>query len=87
MKNAEYEIDDLYIFPDFQSKGIGSTVIRKCCSAVNEPVMLYVFIKNHRAVSLYKRLGFAVVKTVKDSRYIMKNDQNSRKDYAANEGR
>lgn len=71
-KDGEYEIDDLYIFPEFQNQGIGSEVIETCCSSVDEPVMLYVFIKNQRAVSLYKRLGFEVVKTVHDSRYIMK---------------
>ena len=75
-KNGEdrYEIDDLYIFPQYQNKGIGSTIIRKCCSAVREPVMLYVFIKNKRAVSLYQRLGFAVVETIQDSRYIMRRE-------------
>ena len=72
-EDGEYEIDDLYIFSKFQNKGIGLEVIKKCCSSVNEPIMLYVFIKNQRAVSLYKRLGFEVVKTVNDSRYIMKN--------------
>mgnify|MGYP003304164683 CR=1 FL=1 len=82
-EDGEYEIDDLYIFPEFQNQGIGSSVIRKCCSEVDGPVMLYVFIKNHRAVSLYKRLGFDVVETVNDSRYIMKNDNNSSKYYAA----
>lgn len=73
-KNEEgmFEIDDLYIFSEFQNKGIGSTVIKKCCSEVNESIMLYVFIKNEKAVSLYKRLGFEIVKTIKDSRYIMR---------------
>lgn len=84
-EDDDFEIDDLYIFPEFQNKGIGSTIIRKCCSEVSEPVMLYVFIKNQRAVSLYKRLGFEIVETVKDSRYIMKN--NNRKYYAAYEER
>lgn len=73
-EDGEYEIDDLYIIPEFQNKGIGSEVIRKCCSSVKEPVMLYVFIKNQRAVSLYKRIGFVVVKTIKESRYIMKRE-------------
>lgn len=68
-----YEIDDLYIFPEFQNKGIGSTIINKCCSEVNEPVMLYVFSKNTRAVSLYKRLGFEITKNINNSRYIMIN--------------
>lgn len=86
-EDKEYEIDDLYIFPEFQSQGIGSCVIRKCCSEVEKPVMLYVFARNLRAVSLYKRLGFEIVETVRDSRYIMKNNHNSRKYYAAYDAR
>ena len=67
-----YELDDLYIFPEYQGRGIGTAVFEKCCSSVNGSVMLYVFIKNERAVALYKRLGFEIVKTVGGSRYIMK---------------
>ena len=86
-EDAQYELDDLYIFPEFQNQGIGSQVIRKCCSSVNEPVILYVFVKNHRAVSLYKRFGFEIVRTIKDSRYIMKKSKDDRKYYAAYEER
>ena len=70
-EDGVYEIDDLYIFPEFQNQGIGSEVISRCCSSVPTPVMLYVFVKNERAVSLYERLGFEVARTVGDSRYIM----------------
>ncbi len=80
--DERFELDDLYIFPEFQSKGIGSAVIRKCCSEVNEPVMLYVFIKNTRAVSLYKRLSFEVAEQVDDSRYIMIHDKRCRRTHA-----
>lgn len=83
--DGQYEIDDLYVFPDFQNKGIGSAVIGKCCASVDAPVMLYVFIANERAVSLYERLGFEIVETVGDSRYIMRNE--NRKYYAAYEER
>ena len=72
--DGQFEIDDLYVFPEFQNQGIGSDVIRKCCASVDSPVMLYVFIENKRAVSLYKRLGFEIVETIRDSRYIMKNE-------------
>ena len=70
--DGQFEIDDLYVFPEFQNQGIGSGVIKKCCASVNAPVMLYVFIENKRAVSLYKRLGFEVTQTVLGSRYIMR---------------
>ncbi len=70
--DGQFEIDDLYVFPEFQNQGIGSGVIKKCCASVSAPVMLYVFIENKRAVSLYKRLGFEVTQIVHGSRYIMR---------------
>lgn len=73
-EDGHFEIDDLYILPKFQNQGIGSQVIKACCETVNDPVMLYVFIKNKRAVSLYERLGFEIVETIGDSRYIMRNE-------------
>ena len=66
-----YEIDDLYIFDEFQNKTIGTTVIKQICEKCDKDLMLYVFIKNKRAVSLYRRLGFEIVKTVNNTRYIM----------------
>ncbi len=71
-ENAQFEIDDLYVFAEFQNQGIGSEIIKKCCMSAKGSVILYVFIKNERAVSLYKRLGFKVVETINNSRYIMK---------------
>lgn len=72
-KNQEemWELDDLYVFANFQNKGIATQVIKKCCSSVNTPVMLYVFIKNEKAVELYKSLGFEVQEVVNNTRYIM----------------
>lgn len=70
-----YELDDLYIFPTYQNQGIGTKIITKCCEEAKCPVFLYVFIKNERAISLYARLGFRVVETIRDSRYIMRNDR------------
>ena len=73
-EDGEFEIDDLYIFPEFQNRGIGTAVIQKCCREARRSVMLYVFVRNHRAVSLYKKLGFQIAKNIKDSRYMMKKD-------------
>lgn len=76
-QEGEYEIDDLYILPAYRGKGIGTAVIDRCCAAVDAPVMLYVFVRNERAVSLYQRLGFSVVRTVGTSRYVMQRQRRS----------
>ena len=65
------ELDDLYIFPEFQSRGLGTQVIGRCCDATEKPVMLYVFIRNTGAWKLYQRLGFEIRENIHDSRYIM----------------
>lgn len=66
------ELDDLYLFPPFQNQGIGTAVIQRCCASITEPIMLYVFARNTRAVALYERLGFQITATVHQTRYIMK---------------
>jgi len=70
-----YEIDDLYVFPEYQNRGIGSAIIQNCCASVTGPVMLYVFRKNTRAVSLYRREGFVITQALQ-SRYIMRKEKN-----------
>ena len=52
------ELDDLYIFPQYRNQQIGTTIIEKCLMETNLPVYLFVFIKNTKAVELYKRIGF-----------------------------
>ena len=70
-EDGKLEIDDLYIFPAYQNRGTGTYVIKSLLNSVYEPVMLYVFSKNEKAVSLYKRLGFRIIRNIKVSRYIM----------------
>ena len=69
--DGEMELDDLYIFPEFQGREIGTRVIEKCCGETEKPVMLYVFIRNTGAWKLYQRLGFEIRENIQDSRYIM----------------
>lgn len=66
------ELDDLYIFPQYRNQQIGTTIIEKCLLETDLPVYLFVFIKNTKAVELYKRIGFEIVETIQDSRYIMR---------------
>lgn len=65
------ELDDLYILPQFQGRGIGTAVIAKCCEQTQLPIMLYVFTKNIRAIALYERMGFRIDRTVSPTRCIM----------------
>ncbi len=74
------ELDDFFIFEKFQGKGIGTKVlgyIDSIAKKQNKDVFLYVFTKNHRAVSLYLRNGFEIVENIRDSRYIMNKPVNS----------
>ena len=70
-EDQKLELDDLYIFPEFQNQGIGTAAVKRCCASAQEPVMLYVFVRNTGAVALYKRLGFEIAESVGDTRYIM----------------
>ena len=65
------ELDDLYIFSEFQNRGIGTRILEKCCSETSRPVMLYVFSRNTGAWKLYQRMGFKIRETIKNTRYIM----------------
>ena len=67
----EMELDDLYIFPEFRNRGIGTRILQKCCRESDRTVMLYVFRRNVRAAALYERCGFHVRETVHNTRYIM----------------
>lgn len=72
--NEKMEIDDLYVLPEHRQKGIGTTVIEKCCLETKESIFLYVFEKNSRAISLYQRLGFEIKKKMENGICIMQRD-------------
>ncbi len=68
---GKMELDDLYVLPPFQNRGIGTAILQKCIAQTDKPVFLYVFAKNLRAIALYERLGFRIIQTVHSTRYIM----------------
>ena len=69
--DGRMELDDLYVLPEYRGKGIGSSVIRRCCGPTDLPVFLYVFSANRRAIALYERMGFQITQRVSPTRYIM----------------
>ena len=68
------ELDDLYVLPGFQNRGIGSAILRKCLEESENALYLYVFSQNTRAVSLYERFGFVSCETVGRTRLIMRQN-------------
>lgn len=66
------ELDDLFLFPKFQNKGIGTALIQDIIKVSQKPAFLLVFIENKGAVRLYERLGFEIVETFCGSRYRMR---------------
>ena len=65
------ELDDLYVLPVFQNRGIGSAIMQLCIAQSRVPLYLYVFSRNTRAISFYERFGFTVRQTVGNTRLIM----------------
>lgn len=63
-------LDEIYIEEDYRGKGIGSDIIKRIIMN-NDIVYLWVYKKNERAISLYKRLGFIVINET-ESRFYMK---------------
>lgn len=68
---GQIELDDFYIFPEFQHRGIGSAVLRLLREETELPIFLYVFLENEGALRLYHRLGFREVQRVDGTRCIM----------------
>lgn len=64
------ELDDLYVLPEYRSRGVGTAVLRRCL-AQGKPIYFYVFTGNARAVALYEREGFHKAEDVSPTRMIM----------------
>ena len=64
------ELDDFYIFSEYQNKGIGSKVLSELIQT-EKTIYLYVFVKNVKAIRLYERYGFKICKRFNKNRYIM----------------
>ena len=65
------ELDDLYVLPEFQNHGIGSQILEKCMLESINPLYLYVFSENVRAVSFYEKYGFSVREKIGKTRLIL----------------
>lgn len=60
-------LEDLFILPEFQGRGIGSEAIKLLESTVkqySESMYIEAAARNERAIRLYRRLGYDCLNTV-----------------------
>ena len=69
------EIAELYLEEEYRSKGIVTKIINNIIKE-NNILYLWVYKKNKKAISLYKRLGFIIIDET-TSRYHMKYNDNN----------
>ena len=68
---GKWELDSLFVFPEYQNRGIGTEVVQFCQKKADGPLFLYVFKENTGAMALYQRLGFRITKEARTTAYIM----------------
>ena len=68
---GKWELDSLFVLPEYQNRGIGTEVVRYCQNQADSTLFLYVFKENTGAMELYRRLGFQIIKEVRTTAYIM----------------
>lgn len=75
-EEEEFQLQEIYLYPDYQYRGIGSLLIRELLSRAAsqlKPVKLQVLKVNVRARRLYERLCFRIVNE-NDTHYIMSTE-------------
>ena len=65
-------LDEIYLEEEYRNNGIGTDIINNIISN-NDIIYLWVYKDNVKAISLYKRLNFNIVKET-ESRYYMKHN-------------
>jgi ribosomal protein S18 acetylase RimI-like enzyme len=61
---SDVELSWLYVHPRCYRTGVGSALVRAALLAAGVPLSVEVLDGNQRALSLYKKLGFGVVRHV-----------------------
>lgn len=82
-QDEKLELDDFFVFNEFQGRSIGTKVLNYIYSSAkerNKDVFLYVFAKNQGAINLYLKNGYKVTKNIGNCRYIMTLSVKSRVD-------
>jgi len=68
-----FEVVEMHLLPEYRGQGIGSEILRylqKTCIAHDRKIRIGCFKENHRAKSLYQKLGFMQTEET-DTHYIL----------------
>ena len=68
---GKWELDSLFILSAYRNRGIGTAVVKHCLAQSGGRLFLYAFKANTGAMGLYQRLGFHVVREVRNTAYIL----------------
>lgn len=60
-KEYGYEIETLYIHPNFQGTGIGQMLIRFLNENIGDKSWLTTWIYNYKAINFYKKIGYKII--------------------------
>ena len=63
-------LDEIYLEEEYRNKGIGTDIIKNILKN-NSIVYLWVYKKNIKAISLYKKMKFKIINEI-ENRYYMK---------------
>ena len=63
-------LDEIYLEEEYRNKGIGTDIIKNILK-INPIVYLWVYKKNIKAISLYKKMEFKIINET-ENRYYMK---------------
>lgn len=63
-------LDEIYLEEEYRNKGIGTDIIKNILK-INPIVNLWVYKKNIKAISLYKKMKFKIINKT-ENRYYMK---------------
>ncbi len=69
----ESKLQDMYVLPEFQSRGIGSELMQRILADTDVPISLHVADYNKQAIGFYDSFGF--VSTGGVSQYKLPNDK------------
>ena len=72
-ENGKMRIDDLYVLQRFRGRGIGSSVLRRCMSETELPIIAELYDADIRSMSLFRHHAFLRTDQLTIRKCIMEN--------------